>query len=186
MDRKSVSFPSQVFLPELDNAWYEIPAHGITIIPPESLPGGSEKIDTNQASLNTLKLQDDGPEREVERAAVGARDNEERAASADLRNWGPDLKAIRESIAKVEAEAKATVASENRSRAEERARALAEEHVRIEALAAAVKREIDELRARTEVDAQARRVADERARAEREARERAAKHIATQSHLSPE
>ena len=48
-----------------------------------------------------------------------------------------DLKAIREAIARVEAEAKATVAEENRAVAEARARALAEERARIEAAAAA-------------------------------------------------
>src|SRR5580704_15714284 len=50
---------------------------------------------------------------------------------------GVDLKAIRQAIARVEAEAKATVAAENRARAEERARALAEDRARADAEAGA-------------------------------------------------
>ena len=48
-----------------------------------------------------------------------------------------DLKAIRQAIARVEAEAKATVAAENRARAETQARALAEERARTDAEASA-------------------------------------------------
>jgi hypothetical protein len=50
---------------------------------------------------------------------------------------GIDLKSIREAIARVEAEAKATVAAENRAHAEARARALAEDRARTDAAATA-------------------------------------------------
>ena len=50
---------------------------------------------------------------------------------------GMDLKAIREAIARVEAEAKATVTAENRAYAEARARSLAEDRVQTDAAAIA-------------------------------------------------
>ncbi|HEX7648604.1 MAG TPA: hypothetical protein VF450_14450, partial [Noviherbaspirillum sp.] len=78
-------------------------------------------METNQAMRNNLKAQ--------------SLEDEDLASPSPRGNV--DLKAIREAIARVEAEAKATVAAENRAIAEARARALAEEKARLEAAAAA-------------------------------------------------
>ena len=112
-------------------------------------------------------------------------------------NGGIDLRSIREAIARIEAETKITVAAENRSLAEIRARSLAEDRVRADSAAAAevyrnakaaeeavaasraanevrtaaVNKEIAELRARIGADTQAGLLAIECAKAEQQVSE---------------
>ncbi|MGH8807560.1 MAG: hypothetical protein ACREX0_06760, partial [Noviherbaspirillum sp.] len=85
-------------------------------------------MDTNQATRNDLQgktAEDD----ELDSGLAAP------PASSASRAGGVDLKAIREAIARVEAEAKATVAAENRAHAEARARALSEDRARVDAAA---------------------------------------------------
>jgi len=76
-------------------------------------------MDMNQATRNKLNGQDTSLE-----------DDDIDAGSPAARPGAVDLKAIREAIARVEAEAKATVAAENRAHAEAHPPPLAQNHAR--------------------------------------------------------
>src|SRR4051812_28323503 len=92
-------------------------------------------METNQAVRKNLSLQQNDAENDAHiESSVAAI---EAPIKDGARVAGMDLKAIRAAIARVEAEAKATVTAENRAHAEARARSLAEERAIADAAAIA-------------------------------------------------
>jgi hypothetical protein len=114
-------------------------------------------METNQALRKNLSLQaaDAGNDDFIDTVTD--------APKTGARVAGMDLKTIREAIARVEAEAKATVTAENRAYAEAHARSLAEDRVQADAAAIAeanrnakaAEEAIAASRARLEVERQA-------------------------------
>lgn len=110
----------------------KVPAYVVKINQPELFIKREFKMESNQAlrknpSLHDIFSEDEecaGGELVALRSAVPV-------------NGGVDLKSIREAIARIEAETKITVAAENRSLAETRARSLADDRIRADSAAAA-------------------------------------------------
>jgi len=121
-------------------------------------------METNQALRKNLSLQaaDAGNDDFIDTVTD--------APKTGARVAGMDLKTIREAIARVEAEAKATVTAENRAYAEAHARSLAEDRVQADAAAIAeanrnakaAEEAIAASRARLEVERQARAASEAR------------------------